>query len=287
MPERPHSIRRLLLLNLAVAGVYIALAMQAKLAFAWEAIAVTLWLPAGLANGAVLLYGPAVAPAVAVANLIGSACNPTGTCMADPWFIPIGLAAGGQAVLVSAVLHRQRLLHDSLSRIPRLLRFLLWAGPAGCWPAAATYAVSVVASGAIPDVASASQPLASLACVWQDTLALQAPTSPPQAASLSMRHFLIVRVEVLHKTHLNVFPCCFTSSSCCISCSCCCISCVALSLCSAAASFNRPFSAKAVCSDNVAAAASACADAAAAKASSSWLRVITSCCSKECVVVCA
>lgn len=147
MPERPRSFRWLLLLNLAVAGAYLALAMQAKLAFAWEAIAVTLWLPAGLANGAVLLFGPAVAPAVAFANLIGSACDTAGHCTADPWFIPIAMAAAGQALLVRAVLHRQRLLHDSLSRIPRLLRFLLLAGPAGCWPAAATYAVSVLARG--------------------------------------------------------------------------------------------------------------------------------------------
>ncbi len=146
MPDSPRSIGRLLLLNFVVAGAYIALAMQAKLAFAWEAIAVTLWLPAGLANGAVLIYGPAVAPAVAFANLISSACDPAGHCTADPWFIPIALAAAGQALLVRSVLHRQRLLHDSLSRIPRLMRFLLWAGPAGCWPAAATYAVSVLAS---------------------------------------------------------------------------------------------------------------------------------------------
>lgn len=147
MPERPRSVRSLVLLNLGVAGAYFALALQAKLAFSWETTAVNLWLPAGLANAAVLLHGSAVAPAVAVANLLASACAIGGTCTADPRFIPIALAAAGQALLVRTALRRQRLLHDSLSRTPRLLCFLLWAGPAGCWPAAATHAVSVLASG--------------------------------------------------------------------------------------------------------------------------------------------
>lgn len=147
MPDPVRGALKLLLLNLAVGGAYVALAMQAKLSFAWESAAVTLWLPAGLANVAALLCGPVVAPAVVVANLVASACDPAGHCTADSWMVPIALAAAGQALLVRTALRRQRLVHDTLIRTPRLLRFLCWAGPAGCWPAAATYALSVLAGG--------------------------------------------------------------------------------------------------------------------------------------------
>lgn len=150
MPEPGRGLGRALALNLATAGAYVALAMQAKLSFAWEAVAVTLWLPAGLANAAVLLHGPVVAPAVAVGNLLASACDPAGTCAANPSMVPVALAAAAQALLVRFALRRQRLLSDPLIRTPRLLRFLLWAGPAGCWPAAATYALVFHAAAGFP-----------------------------------------------------------------------------------------------------------------------------------------
>ena len=142
-----NNIRRLLLLNLAVAGTYIALSMQAKILFASELIAITLWLPAGLANGVVLLYGPVVAPAVVAANLVAASCHPNGSCISSPGFLLIAFAAGGQALLVRSALLRHGLVTDSLSQIPRLLLFLFWIGPAGCWPAAVTYAFCAYASG--------------------------------------------------------------------------------------------------------------------------------------------
>lgn len=144
MTDYPRSARRLLLFNLALAGGYIALAIVAKLLFSWEAIAATLWPAAGIANAAVLIFGPAVAPAVALGNLIGSACNPDGRCSADPWFLLIGLGAAAQALLIRSVLRRQHLIDNNLSRPSKLLWFLLWTGPLGCWPAATIYAISML-----------------------------------------------------------------------------------------------------------------------------------------------
>ncbi|MEX1316635.1 MAG: ATP-binding protein [Synechococcaceae cyanobacterium] len=141
MADPIPAVLKPLLLNLAVAGAYLALAMQAKLSFAWEAIAVTLWLPAGLANAAVLLHGPVVLPAVAVANLLASALDPAGFSAPQPWMVVPAAGAAVQALLVRSALQRERLVHDSLSRTPRLLRFLLWTGPAGCWPAAFAFAL--------------------------------------------------------------------------------------------------------------------------------------------------
>ncbi|MCP9927702.1 ATP-binding protein [Cyanobium sp. CH-040] len=150
MPECIRGISRALALNLAAAGAYVALSKQAELSFAWEGVAVTLWLPAGLANAAVLLHGPVLAPAVVVGNLLASACDPAGTCAASPAMVPVALAAAAQALLVRFALRRQRLLSDPLVRTPRLLRFLLWAGPAGCWPAAVTYVLVFHAAAGFP-----------------------------------------------------------------------------------------------------------------------------------------
>lgn len=138
-----ESLQKNLFVNLrnTLIGImgYFLLSMFAKACFGWESSAITFWPASGLANALAITHGWSILPGLAIGNLLGTACDPNKGCAVQPFMIPIAISAAAQAGLVRTVVYRQNLLNDNLTRISRLLPFLLWIGPLGNWPAAFTF----------------------------------------------------------------------------------------------------------------------------------------------------
>ena len=130
---------KLIGINLLAISGYFLLAMFAKAGFSWQSSAITLWPASGFANALALTSGWAILPGLALGNFIGTACDPNTGCSIQPFMVPVAIAAAAQAALVRHALVNQNLLNDPLTRISRLLAFLLWIGPIGNWPASMTF----------------------------------------------------------------------------------------------------------------------------------------------------
>ncbi len=126
-------------INLLAISGYFLLAMFAKAGFSWQTSAITLWPASGFANALALTSGWSILPGLAIGNFIGTACDPNTGCSMQPFMVPVAIAAAAQAALVRHALVNQNLLNDPLTRIARLLSFLLWIGPMGNWPASITF----------------------------------------------------------------------------------------------------------------------------------------------------
>ena len=126
-------------LNICAIASYFFLAFVSKKAFAWESPAITLWPASGLANALAVSYGSKVLPGLVIGNLLGTAVDPNTGFSFQPFMLPVAIAAGAQAALIRWVLIRRNILDDTLTRISKLLSFLLWVGPLGNWPAATTF----------------------------------------------------------------------------------------------------------------------------------------------------
>ena len=127
------------LLNFCAIASYFFLAFVSKKAFAWESPAITLWPASGLANALAVSYGLNVLPGLVIGNLLGTAFDPDTGFSFQLFMFPVAIAAGAQAALIRWILIRRNILDDSLTRISKLLSFLLWVGPLGNWPAATTF----------------------------------------------------------------------------------------------------------------------------------------------------
>ncbi len=125
--------------NLLAIGIYFILAMFAKAGFSWQSSAITLWPASGFANAIAITSSWAILPGLAIGNFIGTACDPNTGCSIQPFMVPVAIAAAAQAALVRYALVKQNLLNDPLTRISRLLAFLIWIGPLGNWPASLTF----------------------------------------------------------------------------------------------------------------------------------------------------
>ncbi|ABX09432.1 Signal transduction histidine kinase [Prochlorococcus marinus str. MIT 9211] len=129
----------LISINLAAISGYFLLALLAKEAFAWQSTAITLWPASGLANALLISHGWIALPGIAIGNFLGTAFDPNAGFSFQPFMLPVAIAAAAQAGFVRWMLIRKNLLNDPLTRIPRLITFLLIIGPLGNWPAAATF----------------------------------------------------------------------------------------------------------------------------------------------------
>ncbi len=126
-------------INLVAISAYFLLALLAKEAFAWQSTAITLWPASGLANALLISHGWIALPGLAIGNFLGTAFDPNVGFSFQPFMIPVAIAASAQAGFVRWMLIRKNLLDDPLTRISRLITFLLIIGPLGNWPAAATF----------------------------------------------------------------------------------------------------------------------------------------------------
>ena len=128
-------------INLLVITIYFLLAVLAKAGFSWQSSAITLWPASGFANALVITTGWAILPGITIGNFIGTAFHPNTGWDVQPFMVPVAIAAAAQAALVRYLLVRQNLLNDPLTRITRLMPFLLWVGPLGNWPASITFLI--------------------------------------------------------------------------------------------------------------------------------------------------
>ncbi|KGG14196.1 MULTISPECIES: sensor histidine kinase [Prochlorococcus] len=129
----------LISINLVAISAYFLLALLAKEAFAWQSTAITLWPASGLANALLISHGWIALPGLAIGNFLGTAFDPNAGFSFQPFMLPVAIAASAQAGFVRWMLIRKNLLNDPLTRISRLITFLLIIGPVGNWPAAATF----------------------------------------------------------------------------------------------------------------------------------------------------
>ncbi len=126
-------------INLLAIATYFLLAMLAKAGFSWQSSAITLWPASGFANALVITTGWAILPGITIGNFLGTAFDPNRGWAFQAFMFPVAIAAAAQAALIKYALIRQNLLNDSLTRIARLMLFLLWIGPLGNWPASITF----------------------------------------------------------------------------------------------------------------------------------------------------
>ena len=137
--NKRRSIAALIGINLLTISTYFLLAILAKAGFSWQSSAITLWPASGLANALIITTGWEVLPGIAIGNFVGTAFGPNTGWNIQPFMVPVAIAAAAQAALVRYALIRQNLLKDPLTRISRLMPFLLWVGPLGNWPASITF----------------------------------------------------------------------------------------------------------------------------------------------------
>jgi len=128
-------------INLLAIAAYFLLAVLAKAGFSWQSSAITLWPASGLANAFVITTGWAILPGITIGNFLGTAFHPNTGWDVQPFMVPVAIAAATQTALVRYALIRQNLLNDPLTRVSRLMPFLLWVGPLGNWPASITFLI--------------------------------------------------------------------------------------------------------------------------------------------------
>tara|TARA_Y100001968_G_scaffold331749_1_gene387514 strand:- start:369 stop:1868 length:1500 start_codon:yes stop_codon:yes gene_type:complete len=139
MAKKGRAGFRLIGINLLAITTYFLLALLAKAGFSWQSSAITLWPASGLANALTVATGLWILPGVAIGNFIGTAFDPNTGWSFQPFMPAVAIAAAGQSALVRYALIRHNLLNDPLTRISRLMPFLLWIGPLGNWPASITF----------------------------------------------------------------------------------------------------------------------------------------------------
>ncbi len=126
-------------INLLAIAAYFLLAILAKAGFSWQSSAITLWPASGLANALVITTGWKILPGIIIGNFLGTAFSPSTGWDVQTFMVPVAMAAAAQAAVIRYALIRQNLLNDPLTRITRLMPFLLWIGPLGNWPASITF----------------------------------------------------------------------------------------------------------------------------------------------------
>ncbi len=139
MGFKQKKLPQIFFLNLLAIIFYVLLALFAKAGFSWQSSAITLWPASGLASAFVIAYGWIVLPGIAIGNFLGTAYDPSSGFNVQYFMFPIAIAASFQAGLVRFMVVRHKLLEDTLTRFSKLIKFLLWVGPLGNWPAAITF----------------------------------------------------------------------------------------------------------------------------------------------------
>ena len=144
------SWRKTVLLALA----YFVLARASRLLAIPPGYATAVWPPAGLAVGALWLWGLELWPGVLLGSFAANAWNPGGPPAPAPFELAAWISVGAAAQAVAAVALSRRLIgpRDPLGEDEDLFRFLAAAGPVACliastWAIAGMRLLGAISSG--------------------------------------------------------------------------------------------------------------------------------------------
>ncbi|MBU1154222.1 MAG: PAS domain S-box protein, partial [Proteobacteria bacterium] len=144
-PAPPMTGARFWVTSLLVAAMYVLTAKVGMLLATVQGNVTPIWPPAGIALAALLLWGPRLAPAVALGALVATA----GT--GAPWHFSLTVAVGNTAAALAGlwVLNRQK-LDRALGRVREIIALVLWGALAAGVVSATFGAAGLLWAGMVP-----------------------------------------------------------------------------------------------------------------------------------------
>ncbi|MFH2127103.1 MAG: MASE1 domain-containing protein, partial [Pseudomonadota bacterium] len=131
--------------SLMVAAFYVLTAKLGMLLATVQGNVTPIWPPAGIALAALLLWGPRMAPAVALGALVAAA----GT--GAPWHFSLTVVLGNTAAALAGlwILNRQK-LDRALGRVRELISLVLWGALAASVVSASLGTAGLLWAGMVP-----------------------------------------------------------------------------------------------------------------------------------------